>query len=84
MDLLIAWFDLWVETATREAFYSIYLAIVGAWLAWSGLKGILWGETRGFGWSAAPAIGQTAARNGTVWLTLGIALLSSAIAFKLT
>ena len=84
MDLVTAWFDLWVETARREAFYSIYLAIVGAWFMWSGLKGLVWGETRGFGWGVAPVIGQTAVRNGVVWLGLGIALLSAAIAFKLT
>ena len=84
MDLITAWFDLWVETARREAFYSIYLAIVGAWFAWSGLKGVLWGETRGFGWDTPPVMGQTAVRNGTVWLGLGIGLLSAAIAFKLT
>ena len=84
MDLLIAWFDVWVETARREAFYSIYLAIVGAWFSWSGLKGVFWGETRGFGWGTAPVMGRTAVRNGTAWLTLGIALLAAAIAFKVT
>ena len=84
MGVIEAWFDVWEETARREAFYSIYLAIVGAWFSWSGLKGVFWGETRGFGWRAGPALGEAAVRNGVVWLAAGVAMLALAIAFKLT
>ena len=84
MDLITAWFDVWLETAQREAFYSIYLAIIGAWFSWSGLRGIFWGETRGFGWDALTAVGEGAVRNGMVWLSLGVGMLATAIALKLT
>ena len=71
---LQAWVELALETAQREAYYSIYLAVVAAWFAYMGARGLISKETRGFGWQRGPALGREAEAAGQVWLALAAAL----------
>jgi hypothetical protein len=73
-----------METAQREVFYSLYLALVGAWFAYTGLRGLVSKETRGIGWRTGPALERDAEAAGRVWLSLGLALGAAALAIKLT
>ena len=84
MNPFQAWAELALETAQREAYYSIYLAVVAAWFAYMGLRGLVSKETRGFGWRSGPALDREAEVAGQVWLVLGAALGGSALFFKLT
>ncbi|MEE8346655.1 MAG: hypothetical protein V3S20_04835 [Dehalococcoidia bacterium] len=84
MNPFQAWFELAMETAQREAFYSLYLAAIAAWFAYMGLRGLVSKETRGFGWGRGPALGREAELTGQVWLGLSAALGSAALFFKIT
>ena len=84
MNLLQAWLELALETVQREAYYSIYLAVVAAWFAYMGLRGLLSKETRGFGWQRGPALHREAELAGLVWLALAAVLAGAAPLFKLT
>ncbi len=81
---LQAWFELALETTQREAYYSIYLAVVAAWFAYMGLRGLVSKETRAFGWQRGPALGREAEVAGQVWLALAATLGAAALLFKLT
>ena len=73
-----------METAQREAYYSIYLAVVAAWFAYMGLSGLVSKETRGFGWRRGLALDREAEVAGQVWLALAAVLGGAALFFKLT
>jgi hypothetical protein len=79
-----SWFELALETVQREAYYSIYLAAVAVWFGYMGVRGVVWKETRGFGWRRAPALQREAELAGQVWLALAAVLAGAALLFKLT
>ncbi len=84
MNLFQAWLELALETVQREAYYSIYLAVVAAWFAYMGLRGLLSKETRGFGWQRGTALHREAELAGQVWLALAAVLAGAPLLFKLT
>ncbi len=84
MDTIVAWLELAVETVQREAYYSIYLAAVATWFAFMGMRGVVWRETRGFGWRRGPALEREAEVAGQVWLAVAAILGGAALFFKLT
>jgi hypothetical protein len=79
-----SWFELALETVQREAYYSIYLAAVAVWFGYMGVQGVVWKETRGFGWRRGPALQREAELAGQVWLALAVVLAGAALSFKLT
>ncbi len=84
MNLFQAWAELALETAQREAYYSVYLAVVAAWFAYMGLRGLVSKETRGFGWQRGPDLHREAELAGKVWLALAAVLAGAALHYKLT
>ncbi len=84
MDFLRAWLELGLEIVQREAFYSLYLALIAAWFAYMGLRGLVSKETRGFGWRRGMVLDHEAETTGQIWLALGAALGAAALFFKLT
>ena len=84
MNALEAWLELVLETVQKEAYYSTYLALVVAWFAYMGIRGLASKETRGFGWRRGPALEREAVLAGGVWLSLAAVLGVVALFFKLT
>lgn len=84
MNPFQAWLELVLEIVQREAFYSLYLAIVAAWFAYMGMGGLVAKQTRGFGWQRGPALDREAEAVGQVWLALAATLGAAALFFKLT
>jgi hypothetical protein len=78
------WLELVAEMVQREAYYTLYLAVVGIWFAIMGFRGLIMGETRGFGWRSGPATGEQAVAAGRIWGTLGTVLLGGALYFIVT
>ncbi len=84
MNPFQAWFELALETAQREAYYSIYLTVVAVWFAYMGLRGLVSKETRGLGWRRGPALDREAEVAGQVWLALAAVLGGAALFIRLT
>ena len=84
MNPFQAWLELVLEIVRREAFYSLYLAIIAVWFAYMGLRGLVSKETRGFGWRRGPTLDRGAEAAGQVWLALAATLAAAALFFKLT
>ncbi len=74
MNAFEAWLELVLETVQKEAYYSTYLALVVAWFAYMGIRGLASKETRGFGWRRGPALEREAVSAGQVWLSLAAVL----------
>lgn len=79
----MAWLELALEIIQREAYYNIYLALVAAWFAYMGLRGLVSKETRGFGWRRGPALDREAEVTGQAWLALAAVLGAAALFIKL-